>query len=103
MKAAAKGRQIAGNLRGSFSPSTAKSRTASRDPEMLRMMDLWKEEIHDLSTRKFSSLEEGIEALAEKVLLRFKMHGNKEMREHLIAMLSEDPLIVSDIRQALQI
>jgi hypothetical protein len=62
---------------------------------------VWQQEVEQLSSQRFKSVEAAISAIASKVSER--LHGDAEMESFLRLMLETDPGLQDELRKVLRI
>ena len=77
----------------------------SRLSEAVKKKEFWQQEISDLSNQQYQSLEAALEALVDKVLLRFPPPAEQmeATRTFLLELLQSDPTVEETLRKSLNI
>jgi len=68
-------------------------------------MQLWQKELEDLESMSFNSLEEAIDVLIEKVLLRLEAEAasREETKNFLTELFATDPTLQEELKAILKI
>jgi len=91
---------LGGNLRKGRTAPSLTERARVEDPPW--MVD-WRSTVEDLSQRRFTNLDQALDALIETVLLEMRVveEDSCDIRDFLRTVLGADPDVVSTLRRAL--
>jgi len=90
-----------GRTRLTTKASTEKNSTSAKGILTLDPAQIWKQEVEELSARRFKSVEQAITAICNRVTKRLR--GDAEMSGFLRLILETDPGIQAELRKVLRI